>query len=91
MSILSTAWSLGRQVIVVAAVLVLLFTLLWVPVLSDRFTSFLSKKAPRFAPRIFFAGLGILLTGLVVNVAFLIIAGSALMGLILLAWILDNY
>jgi hypothetical protein len=91
MGILATIWSAGRAVIVIAAILAVLFTLLWVPVLSDRFTGFLSKKAPRFAPRIFFIGLGILLTGLVVDVAFLIIAGSALMGLILLAWILDNY
>lgn len=75
-------------VLVLAAVMI---GLLWVPVLTDRLTSFLSRTAPRAAPRMFFLGLGIGVTGLVIRVQVLEIAGASLIGILVLALIFDKY
>lgn len=81
----------GRQVLVALVCVAVLFGLLWLPVLGDRLTDLLSKKAPKVAPRIFFLGLGILVTGLVIHVRILDVVGACLIGALVLGAILDNY
>jgi hypothetical protein len=81
----------GRRILVVLVLVAVLLGLLWVPVLGDRLTSFLSRTGPRVAPRMFFLGLGLLVTGLVIGVRALDIAGACLIGLPLLGLILDKY
>jgi hypothetical protein len=69
----------------------ILLGLLWIPVLGDRLSGFLSRTAPRAAPRMFFLGLGLLAAGLVVRIRVLDIIGACLIGALVLGVILDNY
>jgi hypothetical protein len=71
----------------VAAIIVLL----WIPVLSDRLTAFVSTNGPKAAPKIILVGLGFLLAGLVVHVEVLVVVGASMIGLLLLAFLYDNY
>jgi len=80
-----------RTVLVVAACMIVAFILLWLPVLGDRTTAYLSRNAPKFAPRIFLAGLGILVTGLVTRLVILDAVGAGLIGLLALGYLFDNY
>jgi len=73
------------------ACVVAIIVLLWIPVLSDRFTAFVSANGPKAAPKIIVVGLGFLLTGLVTHVEALVLVGAGLIGLLLLAYIYDNY
>lgn len=80
-----------RPIVMILVCMAVLVGLLWVPVLGDRLTYFLSSKAPRVAPRIFVLGLVILVTGLVIRVRVLDIVGASLIGALVLGAILDNY
>jgi hypothetical protein len=80
-----------RDVLVVAACVIVAFILLWLPVLGDRVTAYLSRNAPKFAPRIFLAGLGILATGLITRLVILDVVGASLIGLLALGYLFDNY
>lgn len=80
-----------RPVLVLLACAVALLGLLWVPVLGDRLTGFLSRKLPKAAPRIFLIGLGVLVIGLVVRVRILEVVGACMIGGLVLGAILDNY
>lgn len=80
-----------REVIVIAAGITVLVVLLWLPVLGDRMSATVSRKAPKVAPRMFGVGLGILLLGLVVKVVLITVVGGCLMGLVLLAALADKY
>jgi hypothetical protein len=83
---------LPAHVVLVAVVSgVALLGLLWLPVLGDRLTGFLSGKLPGIAPRIFFIGLGIGVAGLVTGVRILDIVGACLIGGLVLAAVADNY
>ncbi|GEM_PF-1863748 len=77
--------------LVVLVCVAVLLGLLWVPVLGDRLYGFLSEKAPKVAPRMFLLGLGLLLTGLVVQAWILECVGACLIGVLVLGMILDNY
>lgn len=81
----------GRQAIVALVLVAVLVIVLWIPVWGDRLTAYLSKHGPKVMPRMALAGIGILLTGLVVKVTALDIAGGCLVGIVLLAVFLDNY
>jgi hypothetical protein len=81
----------GGRVLVLMVCVVVLIGFLWVPVLGDRLTSFVSKRAPRIVPRIFFLGLGILVVGLVAGIRVLDIVGGCMIGMLVLGAILDNY
>lgn len=81
----------GGQVLVVLVLIAVLLVLLWIPVLGDRLTDSLSRRAPRVAPRIFFLGLGLLGAGLAFRVPILDVLGACLIGVLLLGAILDNY
>ncbi len=80
-----------RVVLVIAGCVTAAFILLWLPVLGDRLTSYLSRNAPKFAPRIFMIGLGILVTGMITKLAVLDVAGACMIGALVLGWIYDNY
>ena len=80
-----------RAVLVLAACVCVAFVLLWLPVLSDRITGYLSKTVPRYAPRILLAGSGILVLGLITRLVILGVVGASMIGALLLAWIFDNY
>ena len=73
------------------AAIVAISVLLWIPVLGDRLTAFVSTNGPRYAPKIFLVGLGFLLTGIVAHVDVLILVGASIIGLLALALIYDNY
>ena len=73
------------------AAVVAISVLLWIPVLGDRLTAFVSTNGPRYAPKIFLVGLGFLLTGIVAHVDVLILVGASIIGLLALALIYDNY
>ena len=81
----------GRQVIVALACVAVVVVMLWIPVLGDRLTAYLSRVGPKAAPRMFLLGLGALLAGLAFRFGALELVGGCLIGLVLLAVILDNY
>jgi len=81
----------GRQAIVALVLVAVLVIVLWIPVWGDRLTAYLSKHGPKVMPRMALAGIGVLLTGLVVKVTVLDIVGGCLVGIVLLAVFLDNY
>ncbi len=81
----------GRLLMVVLVGIAVFIGLLYGPVIGDRLMDTVSKKASKAAPRVFLAGLGVLLTGLVVRVQILDVAGAFLIGSVVLAAILDNY
>jgi len=80
-----------RQVIVILACVAVLVVVLWLPVLGDRFTASVTRVAPKVAPRMFLIGLVILVAGLVSQVGVLDIVGAGIIGVIVAAWIYDNY
>jgi len=73
------------------AAVVAISILLWIPVIGDRLTAFVSTNGPRYAPKIFLVGLGILLTGIVAHFEALVLTGASVIGLLVLALIYDNY
>ena len=73
------------------ASMAVIIVLLWIPVLGDQLTAFLSTNAPKAAPKIILVGLGFLLTGLVLHVRVLDVVGASLIGLLVLGLIYDNY
>jgi hypothetical protein len=81
----------GRFVIVILACGLLLICVLAVPVLTDVFLSFASAQGAKIARGTFLLGLCILLLGLVIQVELVEIVGGALMGVVILGVILENY
>ena len=83
--------SQGRLIVGALVGIAVVIGVLWVPVLSDRFTAFLSRTGPKAAPRVLLAGGGVLVLGLVTGVRLLDIVGGCLIGVVLLAVFFDNY
>jgi hypothetical protein len=81
----------GRFVIVILAVGLLFACVLAVPVLTDVFLSFASAQGAKVARSAFLLGLCILLLGLAIQVEVVDIVGGALMGVVILGVILENY
>lgn len=81
----------GRYIVLALVAIVIIVVLLWIPVLSDQISAVLSATAPKWAPRMLLAGMALLVLGLVVHVGPLEIAGGVLIGLVLLAFLVDNY
>jgi len=81
----------GALIIGGLASVAVIIVALWIPVLGDRLTAFVSTNGPKAAPKIFIVGLGLLLTGLVAGVGALVLAGASLIGLLVLALLYDNY
>ena len=77
--------ALALGVIVVGSVV------LWLPVLGDHLTAFLSKQGNKYGPRTVLIGLTLLIAGLVGHVRLLAIIGGVMAGVVIFAAILDNY
>jgi hypothetical protein len=76
---------------VIVALIAVFSVVLWIPVLGDFLKAELNRSAPRVFPRIFVAGLAILVTGLVVRMTVLDVIGGCLIGGLLLAVVLNEY
>ena len=83
--------SQGRLIVGALAGIAVVIGLLWIPVLGDRFTAFLSRTGPKAAPKILLAGGGLLALGLMTGVRLLDIVGGSLVGVVVLAVVFDNY
>lgn len=81
----------GRQIVIMLIVAAVLFVILWIPVLGDRFYDSVSASAPKVALPVFLIGLGLLGIGFAGHLTVLQIAGGAMAGTVVLAVILDNY
>jgi hypothetical protein len=81
----------GRYILLALAAIVVIVVLLWIPVLSDQITAVLSQTAPKWVPVMLLSGGALLVTGMVVHVTQLEIAGGILIGLVALAFLIDNY
>jgi len=60
-------------------------------VVGDSAFDILTRALPKTAPKVFVAGLGILVIGIVARTAFLDIIGAGLIGLVMLATIIVHY
>ncbi|HEX9064233.1 MAG TPA: hypothetical protein VF843_03945 [Streptosporangiaceae bacterium] len=65
--------------------------LLWLPVLGDHITAFLSKQGNKYGPRTVLIGLVLLIAGLVGHVRLLALIGGVMAGVVIFAAIIDNY
>jgi len=81
----------GRYIVLALAAIVVISVLLWIPVLSDQISALLSATAPKWAPIMLLGGTALLVLGLTVHVGPLDIAGGALIGFVVLAFLVDNY
>jgi hypothetical protein len=81
----------GRYIVLALVAIVVIVVLLWIPVLSDQITAALSSTAPVWAPRMLIGGAALLVIGLTVHYGPLEIAGGAMMGFVVLAFLIDNY
>jgi hypothetical protein len=61
------------------------------PVIGQALMGAFEAQAERFAPRLFLVGLGVLITGLVIGIQLVAVAGGCLMGAVLLAALLKHY
>lgn len=89
--LLASGLHFGRPYLVILGCIAVVIVLLWIPVLGDRLTGYLSAEAPKVAPKMFLLGLVLLVAGLVIGFGILEIVGGGLMGIVVLAVILDNY
>ena len=81
----------GRYIVMALAAIAVIIVVLWIPVLSDQITAALSATAPKWAPIMLGSGAVLLAFGLTVHVGPLAIAGGILIGLVALAFFIDNY
>ncbi|HEX4659525.1 MAG TPA: hypothetical protein VH307_19240 [Streptosporangiaceae bacterium] len=87
----AAAWFSVRQAVVALVFVAVFIAFLAGPILAEALFDFFSKGVERAAPGGFFLGLGVLLIGLASGIEILDIAGGCLIGLIVLAVIVDNY
>ena len=85
------AWFSVRQVVVALIFIAVLVALVAGPLLLDVIGNFFSNGVKKAAPGGFVLGLVVLLIGLASGVRFIIIAGAALVGAVVLGVIIDNY
>jgi hypothetical protein len=86
-----TAWFSVRQVVVALIFIAVLVALVAGPLLLDVIGNFFSNGVKKAAPGGFVLGLVVLLIGLASGVRFIIIAGAAVVGAVVLGVIIDNY
>ena len=65
--------------------------ILWIPVLSDHINAGLSRTSRIWAPIMLLSGSALLALGLTIHVGPLAITGGVLIGLVALAFFIDNY
>jgi hypothetical protein len=85
------AWFSVRQVVVALIVIAVFVAFLVGPLLLEGLGNLFSKGVKKAAPGGFVLGLVVLLIGLASGVRFIIIAGAAVVGAVVLGVIIDNY
>jgi hypothetical protein len=65
--------------------------ILWIPVLSDHINAGLSRTSRIWAPIMLLSGSALLALGLTIHFGPLAITGGVLIGLVALAFLIDNY
>lgn len=86
-----TAFLSGHLIVVVVLIGVAVLILLAIPVLGEYLQGEFSARAKRVAPAVFLLGLGVLLAGLAGKVGALELVGGAMMGSIVLGFLLEHY
>jgi hypothetical protein len=81
----------GRYIVLALVAIAVIVVILWIPVLSDQISAALSATAPTWAPIMLLAGTALLGLGLTVHVGPLEVTGGVLIGLVALAFFIDNY
>ena len=81
----------GRMAELVLLALGLALFFLIGPVIGQALMGAFEAQAEKFAPRLFLVGLGVLITGLVIGIQLVAVAGGCLMGAVLLAALLKHY
>jgi hypothetical protein len=81
----------GREVVIAVLFVVAVVVLLTIPVVWGIVAEATSGAAEKAAPATFFVGLGVLCTGLVAGAEIVAIIGGALVGLVVVGFIIDNY
>ena len=85
------AWFSVRQVVVALIFIAVLVAIVAGPLLIDVIGNFFSKGVEKITPGGFVLGLVVLLTGLASGVRVIIIAGAAIVGAVVLGFIIDKY
>jgi hypothetical protein len=81
----------GGQILGAIGVIAVVSVVLWIPVLWDQLTAFLSINAAKWVPRVFVAGLALVVTGLMAGVDILAIVGGCTIGGLAAALLYENY
>jgi hypothetical protein len=81
----------GRYIVLSLVAIVVIVVVLWIPVLSDQINAGLSRTSRIWAPIMILSGTALLVAGLTAHFSPLEIAGGVLIGLVVLAFLIDNY
>jgi hypothetical protein len=81
----------GGQILAAIGVIAVASVVLWIPVLWDQLTGFLSVNASKWVPRVFVVGLALVVTGLMAGVHILAIVGGCTIGGLAAALLYENY
>jgi hypothetical protein len=81
----------GRMAVVVLLALGAALFFLIGPVIGQSLMGAFEAQAERFAPRLFLVGLGVLVTGLIIGIQLVAVAGGCLTGAVLVAALLKHY
>jgi hypothetical protein len=81
----------GRYIVLALAAIAVISVVLWIPVLSDHINAGLSRTAGIWAPIMVLSGTALLALGLAIHFGALEITGGVLIGLVALAFLIDNY
>jgi hypothetical protein len=81
----------GRLAVVILLGLGVVLFLLIGPVIGQNLMGAFTARAAQIAPRAFLVGLGVLITGLVIGIGPVAVAGGALMGAVLVGALLEHY
>jgi len=81
----------GRYIVLALVVIAVVTVVLWIPVISDHINAGLSRTSRIWAPIMILGGTALLVLGLTVHFGPLEITGGVLIGLVALAFFIDNY
>jgi hypothetical protein len=81
----------GRYIVLSLVAIAAITVILWIPVLSDHINAGLSRTSRIWAPIMVLSGSALLALGLTIHVGPLAITGGVLIGLVALAFLIDNY
>jgi hypothetical protein len=87
----SSGFLSGHLIVMILLIGAACCVVLIIPVLNDKFLGSIGTPLTKAAPITFFAGLGILIIGLLSGIAVLDLAGAALMIVVLIGALLVHY